>query len=183
MERIADPPLVRIRALNADRRRARGLPPAPVGPSPGGVHIRTIWGMPRGKGEVDSTHVWSLRSGRIRSGGPARVRATLESPGSRVLWAEIDDVIRGPIDGALGLDAVELEAMRRTKPRNCVILDYRVGRCQNGHERRGVFWILVGMIDAGVDGLALAPCGVPNQWNVMRGKNGALRRRLEMHTR
>jgi hypothetical protein len=119
----------------------------------------------------------------MRSGGPARVRATLESPGSRVLWAEIDDVIRWPIDGALGLDAVELEAMRRTKPRNCVILDYGVARCQNGHERRGVFWILVGMIDAGVDGLALAPCGVPNQWNVMRGKNGALRRRLEMHTR
>jgi hypothetical protein len=124
-----------------------------------------------------------LGSRRIRPGGPARVRATLESPCSRVLWAEIDDVIRWPIDGAPGLDAVELKAVRRTKPRNGVIIDYRVGRCPNGHERRSGFWILAWMIDASVGGLALAPCGVANQWNVMRGKNGALGRRLEMHTR
>ena len=39
------------------------------------------------------------------------------------------------------------------------------------------------MIDASVTRLALATCCVANQGNVMRGKNGAMRERFEMHTR
>ena len=183
MERIAEPPLVGIRALDAHRRLTRRLPSAPVGSHPGSVHIRPIRRMPWGNGEVDGARMRPQGSREIRTGGPARVRATLESPGSRVLGSEIDDVIRRPLDGVLRLDAVELEAMRRTKPRNGVILDYRVGRSENGHECGRGLCMLAWMIDASVTRLALAPCCVANQGNVMRGKNGAMRERFEMHTR